>query len=169
MPGSSQGAYAGTRSKGRSVCSGAQWHCPRSPILDLHGAALRDIAGIHPHLEEDKVINRSPTPRWAFAVAFGALALASTAHAESRGELLYSTHCIACHTSQMHWRDQRSATDWQSLKAQVQRWQGAASLDWSEADVLVVTRYLNETIYRFEQKADPQLSKSRAQRPRSSS
>lgn len=23
----------------------------------------------------------------------------------SRGELLYSTHCIACHSTQIHWRE----------------------------------------------------------------
>jgi mono/diheme cytochrome c family protein len=105
----------------------------------------------------------------AGSVLVGALAPAMPARAQSRGELLYSTHCIACHTTQMHWRDKKSATDWPSLKAQVQRWQGAASLGWSEADVLEVTRYLNETIYRFEQKADPRLSEGRAQRPRGSS
>ena len=78
--------------------------------------------------------------------------------AESRGELLYATHCIACHTSEMHWRDNRVATDWPSLKAQVRRWQGVASLAWTERDILEVTQYLNESIYRFKQTADPQTS-----------
>lgn len=32
-----------------------------------------------------------------------------------RGELLYNTHCVACHSTKMHWRDQRLATDWKSL------------------------------------------------------
>src|ERR1700757_114536 len=39
------------------------------------------------------------------------------------GALLYETHCIACHTTQVHWRDQRLATDWTTLSAQVRRWQ----------------------------------------------
>ena len=80
------------------------------------------------------------------------LALATAvpaARAQSRGELLYSTHCIACHSSQMHWREQRAANDWTSLKAQVQRWQAAAMLSWSDEDILQVTRHLNDTIYRF--------------------
>jgi mono/diheme cytochrome c family protein len=85
-----------------------------------------------------------------FAVAFGALAIASSAFAESRGELLYSTHCIACHTSQMHWRDKRAATDWVSLNTQVRRWKDAASLAWSEEEILEVADYLNDRIYRFE-------------------
>jgi hypothetical protein len=37
----------------------------------------------------------------------------------SRGELLYSTHCVSCHTTQVHWRDKKLATDWTGLKAQV--------------------------------------------------
>jgi cytochrome c len=45
-------------------------------------------------------------------VALG-LALALSAHAQSRGELLYSTHCVACHTAKIHWRDGRAATDCQ--------------------------------------------------------
>jgi mono/diheme cytochrome c family protein len=87
-----------------------------------------------------------------------ALVIAPPAQAQSRGELLYATHCIACHSSQMHWRDKRLATDWASLKAQVRRWQGAAMLGWSEEDIVEVTRYLNGTLYRFEQTSDPRSS-----------
>jgi len=79
-----------------------------------------------------------------------ALVAAFAAHAQSRGELLYSTHCIACHTTQMHWRDGRAATDWPGLVAQVRKWQMAASLSWNEQDVLEVARYLNDTIYHYE-------------------
>ena len=71
------------------------------------------------------------------------------ARAQSRGELLYSTHCLACHSVQMHWRDKRVVSYGQSLRAQVMRWQGAASLEWSDDDILQVTRHLNTTIYRF--------------------
>jgi hypothetical protein len=68
---------------------------------------------------------------------------------QSRGELLYTTHCISCHTTQMHWRNDKQAYDWDSLKVQVRRWQKNASLQWSEADITEVSRYLNETIYRY--------------------
>ena len=74
---------------------------------------------------------------------------ASRAQTQSRGELLYSTHCIACHTAQMHWRDKKLATDWATLEAQVRRWQAEAMLGWSEEDILAVTRHLNQGIYRF--------------------
>ena len=90
----------------------------------------------------------------AVGVLFSAMTISSCAHAQSRGELLYSTHCISCHTSEMHWRDKKAATDWVSLKFQVRRWQGAASLGWSEGDIQDVTRYLNESIYRYAQTSD---------------
>jgi hypothetical protein len=92
--------------------------------------------------------------RAAVVCLSSALASASGAAPPSRGELLYRTHCIACHTTQMHWREARRATDWVSLKEQVQRWQGNAQLRWSDDDVTEVARYLNEAIYRFPLTAD---------------
>ncbi|MEY2690036.1 MAG: hypothetical protein RL375_4236 [Pseudomonadota bacterium] len=77
--------------------------------------------------------------------------LVSSALAQSRGELLYGSHCISCHTQQMHWRDNRTATDWPTLQVQVRRWQSEASLAWGEGDIVEVARFLNESIYCFEQ------------------
>lgn len=91
----------------------------------------------------------------AIGLLCAALPFAPTAGAESRGEMLYSLHCIACHTTQMHWRDNKLANDWPSLKSQVQRWQAAETLDWSEAEILDVTRYLNDSIYRFTPRNEP--------------
>jgi mono/diheme cytochrome c family protein len=68
----------------------------------------------------------------------------------SRGELLYTTHCIACHTTQVHWRDKKIATDWASLKMQVGRWQTNAGLGWSDEEIADVTRYLNTRYYHFQ-------------------
>ena len=78
-----------------------------------------------------------------FAVA------AEPARDASRGELLYSTHCIACHTSQVHWRDKKLATDWKSLKAQVRRWQNTAGQKWGEPDISEVALYLNSRYYHY--------------------
>jgi mono/diheme cytochrome c family protein len=89
------------------------------------------------------------------AVLTCSLVATTSAMAQSRGELLYMTHCISCHTTEMHWRDKRAASNWPALKAQVRRWQDAASLGWSDGDILDVSRYLNETIYHFDQTADP--------------
>lgn len=81
-------------------------------------------------------------------------ATAPTAPAESRGALLYTTHCVACHTTQMHWRDERQARDWDSLQFQVRRWQGNTGLQWTDADITEVSRYLNDTIYQYPQTAN---------------
>lgn len=73
----------------------------------------------------------------------------TTAGAQARGYMLYNQYCVECHTEQVHWRDQRLATDWKSLSAQVRRWQAVAQLNWSEDDVQYVTRYLNTRYYDF--------------------
>ena len=93
-------------------------------------------------------------------------AVSAVAHSQAppvatRGELLYTTHCIGCHTTQMHWRNDRLAHDWESLKKQVNRWQGNAGLQWGEEDVTEVARHLNDTIYRLPQTGD-RLSMSSA-------
>ena len=76
-------------------------------------------------------------------------AAAQDAAAPTRGRLLYSTHCLSCHTTEVHWREKHQATDWKSLQAQVRRWQAAVGLQWSDADVNEVARHLNDTIYHF--------------------
>jgi mono/diheme cytochrome c family protein len=81
--------------------------------------------------------------------------------APSRGALLYDNHCIECHTAQVHWRDRQQARDWATLKAEVLRWQAAACLAWTDAEVEAVTDYLNDTIYHF---AAPQ-EQARARSP----
>lgn len=70
-------------------------------------------------------------------------------HAATRGELLYSVHCIACHSTQMHWRERKLAVDWPSLQRQVQRWQAYAELGWGKEDVAEVARYLNRLYYHY--------------------
>ena len=82
-------------------------------------------------------------------LAVSLLAIPS-AMAQTRGELLYTTHCISCHTAEMHWRDKRSANSWPALTAQVRRWQDTASLAWNDSDILAVSRYLNDAFYHFD-------------------
>jgi len=84
-------------------------------------------------------------------LAAGALpaALAQPAAPAARGELLYSTHCIACHSQEIHWRQKKLATDWASLNAQVRRWAGNGGLGWSDEEVGDVARYLNAVHYGF--------------------
>lgn len=68
---------------------------------------------------------------------------------ESRGELLYSTQCGACHSAKIHWREHKSVTDWDSLKEVVYRWQSSIGLNWSEEEITDVARYLNAAYYHF--------------------
>ena len=90
----------------------------------------------------------------AALLCVGAAAFSQARPPTSRGELLYTTHCHECHTTQMHWRDDRRALDWDGLKAQVRRWQGNNGLEWSDADIAEVARYLNDAIYRYPQTSD---------------
>ena len=84
-------------------------------------------------------------------VLFGnfANAEAQLIHNAPRGELLYSTHCIACHSTQVHWREKKLVTDLASLQSEVQRWQGIAKLGWNNEDVEDVARHLNTIYYRY--------------------
>lgn len=111
-----------------------------------------------------------PTARTILSAVLAAAAAVAQAQpappAPSRGELLYTTHCIECHSTQMHWRELKQAYDWDSLKAQVRRWEEIAMLGWNEADIDEVARYLNQTIYQFPQPADRTLSQPRAVAPR---
>jgi len=66
-----------------------------------------------------------------------------------RGGLLYGTACVACHTTQAHWRDKSLVHSWGDLVYQVNRWQGVAGLNWSATDINDVATYLNERFYRL--------------------
>jgi len=84
-------------------------------------------------------------------ILFGSLAYADAQPLRdaTRGELLYSTHCIACHSAQVHWREKKLVTDQASLQAEVRRWQGFSGLGWSDDDVAEVARYLNALHYHY--------------------
>lgn len=86
-------------------------------------------------------------------MGFPAVASAQPEINASRGELLYTTHCITCHSSKVHWRDKKIAKDLIGLNAQVRRWQEISGLKWSEGDIAEVTRYLNTLHYRYPERA----------------
>ncbi|WP_374666269.1 cytochrome c [Ramlibacter sp.] len=103
-------------------------------------------------------MNRSPCSPWTVLARRAALGLALVASAGAqaqadpsveRGRLLYANHCVECHNREIHWREQRRAADWESLRVQVRRWQGEARLGWSDDDIEAVTRHLNDSVYRF--------------------
>lgn len=88
---------------------------------------------------------------FALCLACGmhALAYAQPEIGEPRGELLYATHCSACHASEIHWRNQRLVTDWDSLVVQVRKWQASIGQSWSDDEIVDVARYLNALYYDF--------------------
>lgn len=67
----------------------------------------------------------------------------------TRGQLLYNTHCVECHSVQIHWRDTHKARDWESLVKWVSHWQATLELNWAGSDITAVARHLNENIYGF--------------------
>lgn len=86
------------------------------------------------------------------ALVLGAASAAAQPAADvSRGQLLYDTHCLACHSEKLHWRDGRLVKDWPTLKHQVRRFQAVALLGWSDDDIQEVADYLNRSIYRLPQ------------------
>ena len=76
-------------------------------------------------------------------------AMAQDKAPQALGELLYSTFCVSCHTTQMHWRDKKIARDLPGLRAQVLRWQTNVGQKWDRSDVDEVVNYLNRTFYKF--------------------
>lgn len=86
-------------------------------------------------------------------------------HSESRGKLLYSMHCNACHTAEVHWRKQKLVTGWSSLKAQVRRWQASIGLVWSKEEITDVAHYLNAAYYGFTATGQEGLSQGKKTQP----
>jgi mono/diheme cytochrome c family protein len=99
-------------------------------------------------IRKGKNMHRKSVLVTLFALSgFVAHAEAPPERAASRGELLYSTHCIACHDVEVHWRDKKIVTDPASLLTEVSRWQEAGKLGWGSEDIAEVARYLAATQY----------------------
>lgn len=88
--------------------------------------------------------------------AMPSVALAQGKLGEARGELLYMAHCNTCHTTQIHWREQKLVWDRESLEAQVRRWQGISGLNWTEGEISDVAHYLNTQFYEYKNTAQGQ-------------
>jgi hypothetical protein len=99
-----------------------------------------------------------PPLRSGARVLAALLCMPLAAAAQSRGELLYRTHCLECHTEQRHWRQKQTVSDWPSLRAQVRFWQAQAKLGWDDDDVTSVVNYLNDTHYHLPPASDPKTA-----------
>jgi len=87
----------------------------------------------------------------ACSLFFGmhAMTPAEAVESGSRGALLYATHCNACHTARIHWRELKLVTDMESLHTQVRRWQDNIGQEWTDAEIADVVHYLNALYYDF--------------------
>lgn len=68
-----------------------------------------------------------------------------------RGQLLYETHCIACHGKSVHSRNPRKADSVGKINYWVTRWSSELKLNWSSSDIDEVTNYLNSKYYKFKE------------------
>ena len=68
----------------------------------------------------------------------------------ARGSLLYENHCMVCHTSVVHIREDRKATSREEIRSWVERWQKELGLPWTSVDVDDVVEFLNNRYYKLE-------------------
>jgi mono/diheme cytochrome c family protein len=80
------------------------------------------------------------------------------------GRKLYEVSCDACHSTNVHWRDQRLVDSWPALLHQVNRWQRNSSQHWEPADINDVAAYLNERFYHLPCPANECAAKAAALR-----
>ena len=78
-----------------------------------------------------------------------ALSGMGAAVAQTPARTMHDTYCIVCHDIKVYTRENRTVTDYASLRAEVNRWQSNISLRWSEEDIDAVTRLLAERYYGF--------------------
>jgi mono/diheme cytochrome c family protein len=127
---------------------------PRAADRSAHCTGARFLLDAAPRAAENKAMPHRLSMGLHAAllltfVAAGAAHAAAPHVDEGEAALLYDTHCRACHTEQVHWRQGKLVTDWPSLVRQVDRWQRNLGLGWTDADVRVVAHYLNLRFYRF--------------------
>lgn len=66
-----------------------------------------------------------------------------------RGQLLYETHCNACHDTSVHGRNPRKAESIDKIKYFVARWSKELNLKWEQSDIDAVTDYVNSRYYQY--------------------
>ena len=83
-----------------------------------------------------------PTPRPAAPAK-------PSAETVSRGQLLYENHCMFCHESVAHIRQDRRAKSFKALQGWVVRWSNQQQLGWGPGEIADVVDYLNRRYYKF--------------------
>jgi mono/diheme cytochrome c family protein len=94
-----------------------------------------------------------------FLAALGiAAAMPSIAADSRRGEQLFETHCIKCHSAGIYERAQPKVRSWPALLTEVRRWQTQAGQRWSIEEIDDVAAYLNRRFYKFERPAEVSMN-----------
>lgn len=77
------------------------------------------------------------------------LGVAANAYAQDTGtgQSLRDTHCQMGHGTQPYTREDRAANSWVEIRAEVNRWRKAVSLNWSGADIDDVTDFIAVKYY----------------------
>lgn len=67
----------------------------------------------------------------------------------SRGEMLYTNHCLSCHESIVHIRNKRQVKNLAELQSIVSHWSQELELRWSSREIKDVVLYLNLHYYHY--------------------
>lgn len=66
-----------------------------------------------------------------------------------RGHELYGNHCVECHASVVHIREDRKAKSIDEIEGFIIRWSNYRNLSWSAEEVNDVLHYLNTRYYKY--------------------
>ncbi len=75
------------------------------------------------------------------------LAFVGNVGAQSPAKTMHDTYCIMCHGTEVYTRESRIAHDYDSLRAQVARWQSNVALNWSDTEIDMMTTWLAQRYY----------------------
>lgn len=70
---------------------------------------------------------------------------------QDRGKLLYENHCTGCHNQFIHNRNSGKVNSARDIRQWVIRWARNLNLDWEMDEITLVTDYLNEQYYHFQE------------------
>jgi len=89
--------------------------------------------------------------RIVLALLLAALAAGLPARAADigRGQALYESRCVGCHTKSVHNPESRRATNFGGVLAMVSRWNDTLGGDWKAEEIEDVAVYLNQRYYKY--------------------
>lgn len=91
----------------------------------------------------------SPFTQPVVLILLALTALPSLAAEPGRGRLLYENHCLGCHDSMLHIREQRRVDSLAGLQREILRWRDVQGVPWNPQEVEDVLEYLNSHYYGF--------------------